>query len=405
MNDFSKSVDRRAFSSEKWNRASIAGICGNPDALPFWVADMDLRVSSDISAAMHREADLGVYGYRDSGALKGLFINFMRERHDTVLDEDRVSFAQGMLHAIALALNLFTKEGDRVLLPYPSYHPFIDMITKNNRIIAPYHLKRTASGFALDISAFAKASEGASCILFCSPHNPTGIVFSEDELRAVLTLARDRGQVVLCDEIHADLAHPGHRHIPLIKANEDVGARVVGFAAASKSFNIAGEHCAFALFSDSGMRECFERAQQRLYLTQPGYSVAVMAEQAYGKGLEYNRALCQALKDKLDRLEDFMTSRTPELRLCRPSASFIAFIDCSAIMDRVREDRKASPGFYGENYMLSHFFGWHGGICMNDGTWFGGDDYEAYVRFNFGCGDDLLEEGLKGLEKAVAAVR
>ena len=79
--DFSHSVDRTGSRAEKWDRGNIAGICGNADALPFWVADMDLRVSSDISAAMHREADLGVYGYRDSGALKGLFINFMRERH------------------------------------------------------------------------------------------------------------------------------------------------------------------------------------------------------------------------------------------------------------------------------------------------------------------------------------
>ena len=136
--DFSHSVDRTGSRAEKWDRGNMAGICGNADALPFWVADMDLPVSDGIRQAIEDEARLGVIGYRNNSALRPAFISFMKERHDTVLDEDHVAFAQGMLHAIALAMNIFTKEGDRILLPYPSYHPFIDMIEDNGRIIVPY---------------------------------------------------------------------------------------------------------------------------------------------------------------------------------------------------------------------------------------------------------------------------
>ena len=404
--DFSHSVDRTGSRAEKWDRGNIAGICGNADALPFWVADMDLPVSDGIRQALEDEARLGVIGYRNNSALRPAFISFMKERHDTVLDEDHVAFAQGMLHAIALAMNVFTKEGDRILLPYPSYHPFIDMIEDNGRIIVPYHLKRTRDGFALDLDEWKAAGEGCQAILFCSPHNPTGIVFTDSELESILTLARDRGQLVLCDEIHSDLALPGFRHIPMVKANEGIGADVITFAAASKSFNIAGEHCAFACFSSKEMKERYEKVEKRLHLTGPGYSVASMAEMAYLHGMEYNRRLCRHLERNQNRLEEFLRTRCPELKLCKGHASFIVFIDCSAIWDKVVQDRQKNPQLYdGDHFVLSHFFGQRGGICMNDGTWFGGDEYKCYVRFNFGCGEDLLEKGLEGLEKAVEFIR
>ena len=372
--DFTKSVNRLGSKAEKWSEKNIEDMCGSRNALPFWVADMDLPVSDEIKNGLIREAERGVIGYRESGDLKPLFISFMKERHNTVLDPEKVAFAQGMLHAIALALNLFTHEGDKVLLVYPSYHPFIDMIEN--------------------------ACRECSAVLFCSPHNPTGIVFTEAELECVLTSAKERGQIVLCDEIHSDLSYPSYTHTPLIRANEDIGARCITFSAASKSFNIAGEHCAFASFSHKSDREVYERFQKRLYLTSPGYSVSVMAEAAYRDGLEYNRALCAELSRKAERAASFIKENCPLLSFILPQASFIAFIDCSAILDKVIEDRKRHPELYEEYYLMSHFFGQRGGICMNDGTWFGGENYKAYVRFNFGCGDDLLGKGLEGIKKA-----
>lgn len=398
--DFTKSVNRRDSKAEKWSEKNIEEICGNRKALPFWVADMDLPVSDEIKNDLIREADRGVIGYRESGDLKPLFISFMKERHNTVLDPDKVAFAQGMLHAIALALNLFTHEDDKVLLVYPSYHPFIDMIENNHRVIVPFRLDRSGNGFSFDCERYREESRDCSAVLFCSPHNPTGIVFSEAELECVLTSARERGQIVLCDEIHSDLSYPSFTHTPLIRANDGIGARCITFSAASKSFNIAGEHCAFASFSHKSDRQAYERWQKRLYLTSPGYSVSVMAEAAYRDGLEYNRALCRDLSRKAEKVRSFIKENCPLLAFCTPHASFIAFIDCSAILDKVIEDRNRHPEIYGDYYLMSHFFGQRGGICMNDGTWFGGEDYKAYVRFNFGCGDDLLDKGLEGIKKA-----
>ena len=125
-----------------------------------------------------------------------------------------------------------------------------------------------------------------------------------------------------------------------------------------------------------------------------------MAEAAYRDGLEYNRALCADLSRKAEKAASFIKENCPLLSFVPPHASFIAFIDCSAILDKVIEDRNMHPELYEDYYLMSHFFGQRGGICMNDGTWFGGEDYKAYVRFNFGCGDDLLDKGLEGIKKA-----
>lgn len=399
--DFSISADRSVANSEKWSEENIEGICGNRKALPFWVADMDLPTSDEIRKALEKEAERGVIGYRESGALIPAFISFMKKRHGCDVDPQDVVFAQGMLHSIAMALNLFTKPGDRVLLPYPSYHPFIDMIISNERVIVPYHLERTQTGFALNEEKFIRTAEGCNAILFCSPHNPTGIVFTEKELKTVLECASRLDIPVFCDEIHSDLAHPGYHHIPLYKASEGTKARCITFCAASKSFNIAGEHCAFALFSDRKMKQEYEKALRRLYLTSPGYSVSVMAENAYLHGIDYNTQLCAALERKFQRLESFIKENCPLIRPCAAHASFIAFLDCSALWDRVLEDKAAHSELYQGTYTMSHFFGQRGSICMNDGSWFG-EEYAKYVRFNFGCGDDLLEKGLAGLKKAYA---
>ena len=129
-------------------------------------------------------------------------------------------------------------------------------------------------------------------------------------------------------------------------------------------------------------------------------AVSVMAEAAYRDGLEYNRALCADLSRKAEKAASFIKENCPLLSFVPPHASFIAFIDCSAILDKVIEDRNMYPELYEDYYLMSHFFGQRGGVCMNDGAWFGGEDYKAYVRFNFGCGDDLLDKGLEGIKKA-----
>lgn len=399
--DFERAIDRRGTNSEKWSRKKIEDLCGNPDALPFWVADMDLITSDGITKAKEDIASQ-VIGYGSFDELVPLFASFVKQRHNWDINTEDVVYAQGMLHAISLAVNLFSDEGDEVLVPFPAYRPFMNICWWNNRVLVPYHLDYANGSFSFNAEKYAEISKSANIILFCSPHNPSGLVFKEEELKSVLTLAKERGQIVLSDEIHADLTHPSFTHLPMGKVNAKIGAKCLTFMAPSKTFNVAGEHCALVHFSDGELKAAYTKRQNGLYLSSPGYFIGSLATEAYRSGLEHNRELTSYL----ERNANYIEKRLKEdvgLNFSNGGASFVAFVDCAPIYDKVVKDKEAHPELYGSSGLMAHFFGQRAGICMNDGTWFG-DDYKAFVRFNYGTSREMVELAIDRMERAIKAL-
>ncbi len=405
MYDFDSFIDRRGTSAIKWSPAAIKDICGNENALPFWVADMDIPTSNAIHKAMMDAAAFGVAGYSDHPGQQSNFIGFLERKHGWKVDEKHVVYAQGLLHGLALALKTFTEEGESVLVMYPSYAPFEQMVKINDRKVMEYDLAYSDGVFSFDRERYADLSKDAKLIMLCSPHNPSGMVFTEEELKFILSLAKERGQLVFADEIHADLVHPKKHHTPLGKANESIGARTITFMAPSKTFNIAGEHFAQAIFSDLDMAERYRKEQAKLYVTSPGFFIGEMANAAYSDSDDQNRELCAYLGESADIIRKFLDEKVPELKLVNADASFVAFIDCSKIVERVKKDMERNPEFYdGDHYLMSHFFGHYAGICMNDGSWFGAK-YSSFVRFNYGTSREMVMKGLEAIEKAVKTLR
>ncbi|MCR5732932.1 MAG: aminotransferase class I/II-fold pyridoxal phosphate-dependent enzyme [Sphaerochaetaceae bacterium] len=404
MYDFEKHIDRSNTSSIKWSKEAIKGICGNEEALPFWVADMDLPTSKAIHNAMMKSAIFGVAGYSDHPLLQSSFISFAKRRHDWKIDSESVTYVQGMLHGIALAMQTFTEKNDGVLIMYPTYAPFEMMAKNNERKVIEYDLGYKDGLFYLDRERYKEESKDAKLIMLCSPHNPSGLVFSTEELAFILSLAKERDQLVFSDEIHADLTHTGIEHTPLGKVNEKIGAKVITFMAPSKTFNIAGEHFAEAIFSDKNMLATFKREQDKLYVNAPGFFIGEMAESAYSDSDEENRELCEHLRKNASFIRNYLETELPEIKLVNANASFIAFLDCSSIVEKVREDKKSNPELYDkENNLLAHFFGSRAGICMNDGTWFGAK-YSSFVRFNYGTSQEMVKLALDKMKMAVRAL-
>lgn len=401
MYDFDRYIDRRGTSSVKWNRDAIRSICGNPDALPFWVADMDLPTSDAIHSAMISAASFGIAGYSNVPELQKSFLGFLERKHGWSVDEEHVTYAQGLLHAIALAMQTFTEAGDGVLVMYPSYAPFEAMAKSNDRRVIEYDLDCRDGRFYFDRESYEKKARDASLIMLCSPHNPSGMVFSREDLEFILQLAKENGQLVFSDEIHADLVHPGYKHIPLGKANESIGAKVITFMAPSKTFNIAGEHFAEVVFSERSMLERYRREQSKLYLTSPGFFIAGMALAAYLSSDDQNAELCTYLGENAQFIRSYIENNIPKLRFANAEASFVAFIDCSNIFESVKRDMERHPEAYdGDHFIMSHFFGHYAGICMNDGSWFG-SRYAPFVRFNYGTSREMVEKGLAAMKRAV----
>ncbi|MBQ0071235.1 MAG: aminotransferase class I/II-fold pyridoxal phosphate-dependent enzyme, partial [Spirochaetales bacterium] len=309
-------------------------------------------------------------------------------------------------HGIGLAINLFTKEGDRILVPSPTYRPFRMLVEFNGRVFGDHPLGYDNGKYYLDKERFEKDASESSMILFCSPHNPSGLVFTEDELKFVLETGKKYNIPVISDEIHSDLVHPNAHHTPMGKANEGIGAKVITLMAPSKTFNVAGEHSAIILFSDSDMQKTFQEKQQGLWLTEPGFLIGELTQVCYQDGLEYNLELCAYLEGNAELAKHYLEDHVPGVRMVDGKASFVTFLDCSGIYEKVKKEVEGNPEKYqGGNGggILSRFFGVNAGIAMNDGTWFG-EQYKEFCRFNYGTTRDRVLDALKRIEKAVKSL-
>ena len=405
MSIFDKAVDRRSSNADKWNKAAINDICGNPNAEAFWVADMDLATSPLIKEALQRETDLAVPGYASHKNMLPYFISFVNHKHGWQLDGANVTYAQGMLHAISLALNMFTNPGDEVLLPYPVYQPFVHLIQNSERVVKRFDLTNECGTFTFDREKYSLISKDCKAIMFCSPLNPSGLVFKKEDLEFILKLAKERGQLVLSDEIHSDLVHPSAKHYPMGYVNKDINATCITFMAPSKTFNVAGEHCAFAIFSDKEMLERYKAVQKRLFLGSEGYFAGTLAEAVYSpENYQFLDDLDKYLEDNAELMRNFFKAECPEVKMGNACASFIVFLDFSEVWPKILENSKKHPEIYdNDHYILSHFLGHYANLCLNDGSWFG-SGYEAFARFNYGTSREEVISALNAIKKAINAL-
>ena len=404
--NFDVTVDRRSTNSVKWNKGAIESISANSEALPFWVADMDFQPEPHIKAKALELAESGVYGYPVFDEFTSIASLWLKNKHDWSVDKNDIVYTMGLLHGLGLAIDIFTKEGDKILVPSPTYRPFRELCLRSGRIMHDYELGYKTGEFYLDRDRFDKMASESKMIMFCSPHNPSGLVFSKSDLEFVLSVAKKYDIPVLSDEIHADLVHPGVEHFPMGKANESIGAKCITYMAPSKTFNVAGEHSGIAIFSDKAMQEAFVKRQRALWVTSPGFLIGELTQTAYKDGLEYNLELCEYLKGNADFIRNYLKENCSEIVLANGNASFITFLDCNAIYEKVEKKVLSNP----ENYkggsgggVLSRFFGVDAGIAMNDGTWFG-EQYKAFVRINFGTKRSDVEDALNKISAAVKAL-
>ena len=405
QNYFSQKVDRRGTLSVKWNPKAIKGIAATEEAEPFWVADMDFLAPPEVVKAAQQAAASGVYGYPYAEGKEALFCSWAEKRHTWKLECKNVVISPGMLTSIAVLTELLTNEGDGILVPLPAYQPFVRIVRnlKRKLIAWPLLYDRQNHRFSLDWDLFEALCKQAKLLIFCSPHNPSGLTFSEEELQRVSRIAAKHRVAIISDEIHADLSFKAHH--PLLPIATEAGCTAVTCMAPSKTFNIAGEHFSVSLFSDDKLRLAFMRRLDQLYLGGNSFFSTTLTLKAYESGEPWLKELLVYLQQNIAFMEEFLKERLPKLAFIKPEASFIAFIDCSAIVSLVEQDALAFPDLYDEKRspnggLLSRFFGLRAGVALNDGSWFG-DDYGSFVRFNYGTRKEKVASALERMERAI----
>ncbi|MGL1834209.1 MalY/PatB family protein [Rhodocyclaceae bacterium SMB388] len=375
--DFDTPIDRRSLPGEKWGR--YAGT----DILPLWVADMDFAAPAPVLAALKRRIEHGVLGYTDAWpSLVDAVIDGIARDHDWTIQADWLVWLPGVVTGFNLACRIAGHEGDEVFTSTPVYPPFLTAPANNGRSLITRPLIEDHDGRWLwnRDATHAAITSRTRLLLLCNPHNPTGRVFDREELGWLADLAERNDLIICSDEIHCGLTlDPERPHVPIATLDESVARRTITVMAPSKTWNIPGLYCAFAIIPDAALRKRYRSAMRGL-IPHPNLLGMVGAEAAYRDGNPWRQALLAYLRKNRNQVMEAVANM-PGLRATRPEATYLAWIDCrpSGLEDPV--------GFFET-----------AGVGLSDGKAFGMPDF---VRLNFGCTQTTLDEALARMQTAL----
>lgn len=353
MFDFDEPIDRRQTHSMKWDMMEPLFGVAPEDGISMWVADMDFRPPPAVTAALAREIAGGVPGYYgDDRAYRAAVRGWMGRRHGWEVDPAAILTTHGLVAAVGMCLQAYTEPGDGIVLFTPVYHAFARVIAANDRRVVESRLVEIDGRYHMDLDALAAALTGRErMVVFCSPHNPGGRIWSAAEQRALAEFCVTHGLMLVSDEIHHDLLMPGETHVPMAVAAPEVADRLVMLTATTKTFNIAGGLTGNAIVADEGLRA---KLAARIAAAggSPNRFGAIMATAAYAEGDAWLDALRDYLAGNAQAFDAGM-AEIPGLRSMRLESTYLSWVDFrglgmeqAEILRRLRDDARiaASPG-------------------------------------------------------------
>lgn len=376
----------RARRAVKWQRYP-------PDVLPAWVADMDFAVPDPVQQAVarvveHREYGYGTgYGVRvGEEGLPAAFAEHMQARFGWTIDPALVVPVSELIQAIYCSLAVFTEPGDGVVVQTPIYPPFLASIADTGRRMVENRLLDDGTRYVLDADGLRRVVDDSTrVLLIANPHNPTGRVMEEAELRALGELAVERDLIIIADEIHADLVYPGREHRPMGTLGPEIAARTITITSATKGFNIPGLRCALMYFGSPELKARFHKVIPERMLGQVNNIGIDATVAAWRHGQPWLRAVMERLKANRDRLTEVLAAELPAVKYYPPEATYLAWLDCRAL------DLPTSP---------YQFFLERAKVGLNDGADFG-EAGVGCVRLNFATSATIFEEILRRMVRAI----
>lgn len=348
--DFDRIIERRGTHCAKWDAMeSLYGI-DPAEGLPMWVADMDFAAPPAVAEALRAAADHGVFGYYgDEADYKEAICGFYDRRHGWRPEPGWIATTHGLVAGTALCVQAYTQPGEGVILFTPVYHAFHRVIRANGRRIVESQLVQKDGRYEMDLEALEAQLDGTEKMLvFCSPHNPGGRVWSAEEIRAVAAFCEKHDLILVSDEIHCDLVFTGATHQVALKAAPEYAHRTVVMVASTKTFNIAGAHTGSVIISDAALKARFDAAHAAAGASPNAIGVA-MAQAAYEGGDAWLDALVPYLEGNREAF-DAAIEKIPGLRSMKLESTYLAWVDFSGtgmsreeFTRRVQEDAKIAP--------------------------------------------------------------
>lgn len=381
--DFDTVLDRSGTGSLKWDR--YAG----RDVIPLWVADMDFHSAPEILNALRERVDHGVMGYTLPNAdVVDAVLGYLSHVHGYEAKAEWLHWLPGVVPALNVVSRAYGEPGDEVLTCTPVYPPFISCGPWQGKKCVTSHLKYEGGEWTFDFDDLeSKVTDKTRTFILCNPHNPVGRVYREDELRALIDFCQRHRLLLISDEIHCDLLYDGKKHIMTATLGDDVDDMTVTLNAPSKTYNIPGLACSFAVIKNNELRAKFKLAA-RGFVTEVNPFGYTGCAAAYNHAEPWRVALMDYLTGNRDLLYNFVSQSLPGLELQQAmEATYLAWINVEGLKAKGVENPHA--------FFIEH------GVGLSPGSDFGDD---RFLRLNFGCPRSELQRALDRMAKAVASL-
>jgi cysteine-S-conjugate beta-lyase len=381
--NFDQFIDRRNSDCIKWNLY-------DEDVLPMWVADMDYSAPPAVLQALHDRVNHGVFGYAgDPIVLRKVIVNRLADLYQWDIKPEDIVFTPGVVVGFNIAVQAVAVPNGSIVIQTPVYPPFLKTHEYAGLSLKENPLVQNKDGnYEIDFADFEqKITSGSNMFLLCNPHNPVGRVFRKSELEKMAEVCLRKNVPICSDEIHGDLIFSGNQHIPIAALDSEIAQNTITLMAPSKTFNIAGLDCSFAVIQNKELRE---RYQQTTRGITGGVNLlgATAALAAYQNGSEWLNDLMVYLQGNRDFLKETLDREMPQIRMNVPEGTYLAWLDC----------RQANLPETPYDFFLKK-----AKIAFNKGDYFGTGG-EGFVRLNFGCTRDVLIDALVRMKSAMQQI-
>ena len=380
--NFDEIIERRGTGCVKWDECAEG-------VIPLWVADMDFVVAPAIQEAIRKRAEHPVFGYTYvQDDYYDAVISWFKRRHQWTIQREWILYTIGVVPAMSVAIKALTMPGEKVLILSPDYNCFFSSIKNNGCEVAECVLRfcRSNNRFEVDWESFETlcADEKTTVFLLCNPHNPTGRVWSREELERMRDICHQHHVRIVSDEIHCELIMPGNTFCPM----GTVDADAIILNSPSKSFNIAGLMMANIICQNAATRRRLDRAININEVCDVNSFAPEAVKAAYNDSEDWIDALNQYLWDNYTVLCDFVAQHLPQWKVMPLEGTYLAWVDVSAVCGD-------SVATYCDKILQKAH------VWLNPGTMYGPQSGEGYLRINLACPRRLLMEALERIKKVI----
>lgn len=390
MYDFNIKPDRVLEKCRKWDIDIIRSKFGNVDDnfVPMWIADMDFKIPTEIENKFIEAVKRGVFGYTYCyDEFYDAVINWQKDMHEVEVKKEEITLTYGTVSTIHYTIQAFCNEGDNIILNTPVYDPFESAAKKQGVNVIKNTLDVVDNRYYINFEKLEQQikENNPKLMLFCTPHNPSGRIWSIEEIEKVAKICKENNVILVADEVHAEHIHFG-KFESIFKLDDELLENIIVLTSPNKGFNLGGLKTSYSIVRNEKIRTIFKDKLTQNSITSPNVFGIIGLITAYDECREWLKEVNEYIKENYITVENFINEKLPMLKVMKMESSYLAWIDISELGISATE--------------LTNELALKTGVLVEDGSHFVADG-ENYIRLNLGTQKSNVCEALNRIESFI----